>query len=42
LKSIWGLLLQRTDSCAEVTPAEARAIAAALLDFATIAERYSA
>ena len=34
-----GTTAERTDMCAEVTPAEARAIAQALLDLADTAER---
>ena len=34
-----GTPADRTDSCAEVTPAEARAIARALLDLADTAEQ---
>jgi hypothetical protein len=34
-----GTAAERTDMCAEITPAEARAVARALLDLAAIAER---
>jgi uncharacterized protein DUF6907 len=34
-----GTATQRTDMCAEITPAEARAVGRALLDLAAIAER---
>lgn len=34
-----GTAVQRTDMCTEISPAEARAVARALLDLATIAER---
>jgi hypothetical protein len=34
-----GTAAQRTDMCAEITPAEARAVAQALLDLAAVAER---
>jgi hypothetical protein len=34
-----GTAVERTDSCAELTPAEARAVARALLDLAAAAER---
>jgi hypothetical protein len=34
-----GTAAERTDSCAELTPAEARAVARALLDLAAVAER---
>jgi hypothetical protein len=34
-----GTAAKRTDMCAEITPAEARAVARALLDLASIAER---
>lgn len=34
-----GTAAKRTDMCAEITPAEARAVARALLDLAAIAER---
>lgn len=34
-----GTASERTDSCAEITPAEARAVAQALLDLAATAER---
>lgn len=34
-----GTTAKRTDMCAEITPAQARAVARALLDLAAIAER---
>jgi hypothetical protein len=34
-----GTAAERTDMCAEITPAEARAVAQALLDLADTAER---